>query len=131
MIELKGKLIKRVRVSDCQHVISFSTNEGDISYRALGDCCSESWFADITGVDCLIGSIVLDVNKVPMDGYNVDDGRGRQEEDIAYGYKIITDKGYCYIVFRNSSNGYYGGEIEKFDEELPDGMELITEDWQA
>lgn len=35
------------------------------------------------------------------------------------------------IVFRNSSNGYYGGSIELLKRELPEGMIAITDDWQA
>ena len=54
-----------------------------------------------------------------------------QECDEAYGYKLTTDKGYADIVFRNSSNGNYGGSIELLKRELPEGMIAITDDWQA
>ena len=102
-----------------------------IAYDAWGDCCSETWFADITGVGALIGGTVQTADEVSMDGYNVEDGRTRQECDEAYGYKLTTDKGYADIVFRNSSNGYYGGSIELLKRELPEGMIAITDDWQA
>lgn len=32
--------------------------------------------------------------------------------DSAYCYKFRTDNGYADIIFRNSSNVYYGGECE-------------------
>ncbi len=47
------------------------------------------------------------------------------------GYKLTTDKGYADIVFRNSSNGYYGGSIELLKRELPEGMAAIDDDWHA
>lgn len=132
MEELVGKKILSLSVDgERQHILSFETSEGPISYYADGDCCSESWFADITGVSAMVGGTVSRVDEISMDGYNVKDGRGRQEDDMAYGYKIVTDKGYGDIVFRNSSNGYYGGSIGPHKGELPASMVPITDDWQA
>jgi hypothetical protein len=45
--------------------------------------------------------------------------------------KLRTDKGLADIVFRNSSNGYYGGSIELLLRELPVGMTVIEDDWHA
>ena len=66
-----------------------------------------------------------------MVGYNVDDGRCRQEYDAAYGWKIATNKGYADIVFRNSSNGYYGGEINLMQTPSVAATIAISDDWQA
>jgi hypothetical protein len=132
MKELIGKIITGLSVSVGEDVLAFEHQDGTRTiYDAYGDCCSETWFADITGVNALIGGIVISVDDVDMKGYNTDDGRGRQEEDEVYGYKIVTDKGYADIVFRNSSNGYYGGNVEFTARELPDGMIAITDDWSA
>lgn len=131
MNELIGKKITGMWVSNDQSILAFDTDQGVIAYDAWGDCCSETWFADITGVGALIGGTVQTADEVSMDGYNVEDGRTRQECDEAYGYKLTTDKGYADIVFRNSSNGYYGGSIELLKRELPEGMIAITDDWQA
>ena len=131
MKELIGKKITGLRINEDQSVLAFDTDQGVIAYDAWGDCCSETWFADITGVGALIGGTVKTVACVNMNGYNVDDGRCRQDVDEAYGYKLTTDKGYADIVFRNSSNGYYGGSIELLKRELPEGMIAITDDWQA
>ena len=131
MKELIGKKIKSISISDDQSVLSFDTDQGRVAYEAWGDCCSESWFADINGVNALIDCTVLEVNEVSMDGYNVDDGRCRQESDEAYGYKIKTDKGYADIVYRNSSNGYYGGDMSIYNGELPENMKSIEDDWMA
>lgn len=131
MKELVGKKIKALSINEDQSMLRFDTDVGPVDFCAFGDCCSESWFADITGVDALIGGLVASADEVGMDGYNVNDGRGRQEEDSAYGYKITTDKGYADVVFRNSSNGYYGGWIEPVEKPSDDAMTPITADWRA
>jgi hypothetical protein len=131
MKELIGKKITGLRINEDQSVLVFDTDQGAIAYDAFGDCCSETWFADITGVSALLGGIVQTADEVGMEGYNVEDGRTRQEWDEAYGYKLTTDKGYADIVFRNSSNGYYGGSIDLLKRELPEGMTAVTDDWHA
>ena len=131
MKELIGKKINSLRINNDQSVLVFDTDHGAVAYAVCGDCCSESWFADIIGVNELLGGTVQTVDEVSMEGYNVEDGRTRQECDEAYGYKLTTNKGYIDIVFRNSSNGYYGGEIGLMDGELPADMSAITDDWRA
>lgn len=134
MFELKDKKVIGLRVSECSTVLEFQI-EGDKSviYRVEGDCCSHSWFADIVGVEALLGQLVREVEEVQMEsrGYDVNDGRALQEVDQAYGYKLKTAKGFVDLIFRNSSNGYYGGEIYRV-EELP-AMEFyaIVDDWMA
>lgn len=131
MNELIGKKILSVSISHDEHILAFTTNQGVIAYEAEGDCCSESWFADITGVNALIGATVQSVDEVDLENYDVEDGRSRQEYDQVYGFKLITDKGYADIVFRNSSNGYYGGQISLYDDPLHDYMLEITSDWSS
>ena len=131
MKELIGKKIIRLRISEDQMELAFDTDQGEIAYQTYGDCCSETWFADITGVRSLIGGTVSASEEVDMDGYNVDDGRCRQDYDQAYGWKITTDKGYADIVFRNSSNGYYGGDIELMQSPSSGATIVITDDWEA
>lgn len=134
MKELIGKTITGLRISEGEEILSFDTKDGcTFVYRAYGDCCSETWFADITGVSALIGGTVASADFVDMDGtYNVDDGRGRQDYDQAYGVKIMTDRGHADIIYRNSSNGYYGGDIELVSERYSDECSTqITDDWTA
>lgn len=133
---LGGRLITGLAVTDNQDHLVFDTDAGQVIFHAGSDCCSESWFADITGVDALIGGVVSEVEEIALTSYNVEDGRGRQESDQAYGYKILTDKGRAEIVFRNSSNGYYGGSLEFVRVIEPrDGadrpLKAITDDWKA
>jgi len=119
MKELVGKKIKEIYIdADNQWYLKFITDDGDIVYETEGDCCSESWFADVICIDALLGAIVNVVDEVEM--YSVtdtEDSRCRQEYDAIYGYKFQTDKGWADIVFRNSSNGYYGGWLNCLSEE--------------
>ena len=129
MKELLGKKITRLFVdSEDQGAIMFVAGDEEIIYDAVGDCCSETWFADITGVDALIGGTISGVEIIDIG--EVDDKRGRQEYDEAYGYKITTEKGYVDIVYRNSSNGYYGGWCEIVGSHAGK-MEEVTDDWSA
>ena len=108
-----GKVVAVLAAQD-QSSLWFARYDGRVfEWAASGDCCSESWFADVDGLDDLIGKEILAVEVVDMPSYmpdyNVNDGRCRQDADAVYGYKITTDGGYCDVVFRCSSNGYYGG----------------------
>lgn len=105
-----GKRILKIEIDkENQHFLKFSTDKGEIIYQAEGDCCSESWFYGFNGVLALLGFVVYTVEKVDMGeikGYV-----GRQEETCAYCIKLTSTGGHTDIEFRNSSNGYYGGEV--------------------
>lgn len=144
MKELVGKTIAAVYVGDIPYNthfgveaykdgrLAFQTDAGLLSYDTWGDCCSESWFADITGVDALIGGIVTACDVAPFDGTEIYDGRTRQECDTVYGWILTTNKGRATIAFRNSSNGYYGGACERSNDDVDlSAMRQIVEDWSA
>lgn len=75
------------------------------------------------------------------------DGRGRQESETVYGFKLtFNDLAWKYkgtdsmtIIFRNSSNGFYGGSVElvdqanKYYQEQLDNIEWveITSNWRS
>src|SRR5689334_11489147 len=120
MKEIIGKKIVGLQVSDGERCLSFVATDGRVTYHAVGDCCSESWFADIIGVQALIGGTVISVDEVDLPQPDPSDGRSRQESDSLYGYKITTDKGFVDIAFRCSSNGYYGGWLEPCEGEPPE-----------
>lgn len=135
MQRLRGVLIRRIEISGDQTILAFTTGGGGvIACETAASCCSESWWADVLGVGVLRDATVRTVERISMEGYDVDDGRGRQDEDQAYGYKITTDRGDATLVFRNSSNGFYGGYVVPRDlrvRPLPPGMIEIVEDWHA
>lgn len=94
-----------------------------------GDCCSESWISDLIGVENIIGAVVSHVECKELPDYNCKDGRGRQEEDEVYGFTFKTDKGDFDLIFRNSSNGYYGGWLEFAEYGIDCAWKEITADY--
>lgn len=142
MKELIGYMIERVHISPNQHEMLFVVrgNKGlkYLSYPVEGNCCSESWYSDIYGCNILRNGLVEEVEKLELPGYTkIDDGRCRQDVDRVYGVRItIRGKGIVVIAFRNSSNGYYGGELCDPVEYpmVPDGFEeidLYAAEWSA
>src|SRR3970282_1185089 len=106
---LEGKVLHSLAVSkNRQRDLRLSLGGGEDKYVATeGDCCSESWWADIIGAVSATPGVIISIEKIDMPV--PDDNRTRQQYDSAYGYKIFTDLGVIDLVFRNSSNGYYGG----------------------
>lgn len=132
MKELIGKTVVGLKVDSDQSHLVFEHPDGSTTiYETYGDCCSETWFADITGVSALLGQEVLTAEEVELPADIAQDARCRQEEDSFYGVKLTTAKGYIDIVYRNSSNGYYGGSIEIVHNWSGEPLTSITDDWQA
>jgi len=133
MKELLNTVIHKIFIEDGEEHLQFETDKGIITFETDSDCCSETWFADIVGVANLLGQEVIAVEYVELDNYNVEDGRCRQEGDSVYCERLTTTKGTCDIIYRNSSNGYYGGDysLEKNITELLPNTKEILEDWQA
>ena len=155
MKDLIGKVVKEMYVNQDQSLLKFETDQGSFIYEAVGDCCSETWFADIIfGFKFFNGTKVQEVTDLDipewLSGYFNKDGRTRQEYDEVYGYRIKTessrdyrwasDSVVCDVIFRNSSNGYYGGWCElitdvecKWNKKKLEEAEWteIKEDWQA
>lgn len=133
MLELlKDRTIREVYTADEDRSMLLVTDDGIVRMDLYADCCSETWFSDIYNFDALLGR-VSEAKEVELPDYDVADGRSRQEEDLAYGVEVVTDKGSAKIVFRNSSNGYYGGSLESvlLVDSLPEGLKRITDDWKA
>lgn len=148
MKELTKNIILAVYLNDRDDSIAFKVTDGAdtayLSYDAEGDCCSHSWFNEINGFDALKNGLVREVEMIDMPeglsdketlkrrllGEELPDENDRLQN---YGIKITTDKGYASIVFRNESNGYYGGylrDVEFLDKLAPNFRE-ITDDWSA
>ena len=98
-----------------------------------GDCCSETWFADIIGIRNLLSGSNVDGIEILRFPEEVSDARSRQEVDAVYGVRLRTCKGNCDIIYRNSSNGYYGGTVDVVPETTCADIKFkkITKDWQA
>ena len=130
MKELQGRTIHKIWLDRGNARLVFRTDDGVLVYDTWGDCCSHSWFNDLIGVDALIGGTVASVEHVDLPMPASDDAYDVLRD---YGIKITTDKGVAQVVYRNSSNGYYGGECERYvgSFTLSDDAKQITEDWTA
>lgn len=110
MKELIGKTILSIKLSDGGTRLDFELKEGHIVYEAWGDCCSESWFEELNGD-------FLDKKVISVEEKNLEKRKPkatRQEEDLLYGYTLVLEDEWgkrrrADIIYRNSSNGYYGG----------------------
>jgi hypothetical protein len=134
MEDLVGKTIKRILVSANDEILAFETDEGVIAYETEGDCCSSTWFESITGVEALMGQTVTSQTTIEMPVPTSREYKGDHYVDELqdYGEKLTTAKGTIDVVYRNSSNGYYGGNIRRLAvaPNLSDFKE-ITDDWSA
>jgi hypothetical protein len=134
---LKGQLVEKIFINTTNggQFLWIQTKKKDFFYEAYGDCCSESWFADMIGIDFLLNEVVRKVEEIDIeDTCNVDDGRARQEVDQVYCWRLTTKKGTTDIIFRNSSNGYYGGsciEMDISNDLIGVEWKEITADWSA
>ncbi len=128
---LVGKTITGVKMATDKEAMLFETTEGSIVCKVDGDCCSHSWIEHVElpalGFPCVVVSMGdLDMNK-PAQEIDYDHIQ-------FYGYKLITDRGEIIIDYRNSSNGYYGGNIHWPDDDYyyggVFGQNVSKEEWQ-
>ncbi len=103
---LVGHTIREMKIADDKKAILFITDKENVIAKMDGDCCSDTWVEHIEMVS--LPALVLDVDDIDMPNL----GNPDEYEVVAYyGCKITTDKGHIIIDYRNSSNGYYGGNI--------------------
>ncbi len=133
--ELKDLVGRRVlKIFMNEEYLKFETDKGSLVYEVSGDCCSHSYFFDFYGVKKLIeNGIVTDVRTV--DVAPGDDNTKHDYDDCIqyYGYQITTEnkelgEQTSVFSFRNSSNGYYGGSIDKVENGDMEVLPEITED---
>ena len=131
--QLIGKTFEGLWVSnDGETTLRIDYDGISVYLYTEGDCCSESWWADILGAQSCLGGEITGFRELDMP--NPDDGlgRSRQEYDIVYGFALDTTKGTVTLAFRNSSNGYYGGWAEfAHDSWITDWVEIDTNNWSA
>jgi hypothetical protein len=129
----QDKIITGVEIADDRKAMRFLIEGADpIVAKADGDCCSSSW---IEHVELRAGGFpakVLNVDDIDLPGSNDNDS---EHECLAvYGMKIGTDKGDLVIDYRNSSNGYYGGNLSWPDDDYfyggVHGQNVSNEDWR-
>lgn len=75
---------------------------------AWGDCCSITWIESID-LPQVIEGVLVNIEDIKMPSQDYD--HEKYECLQFYGLRIITSKGIAVVDYRNSSNGYYGGDI--------------------
>lgn len=91
-----------------QEGIRFNLKGDAFYFKAVGDCCSRSYIESLDNPEIFKDSSFLSVASI-----------AGEQKDIDYGvhkwtfYKFITSKGMCTLSFRNESNGYYDGWLER------------------
>lgn len=108
----------------------FMTDAEPMAYAVEGECCSHSYFHDFYGVEHLLknGPVISaeDIELAPGDAdYRAktwEEGVGSVDygEVEVYGYRLTTEHPLfgpvsSVVSFRNSSNGYYGGWMQRVD----------------
>lgn len=109
---LVGKTVAAAFISEDKEDIRLDMVSGETYYlRTDADCCSETWIEHVNNFDTLIGKEIVGTETKDL-------GEGiatRQDRDLLYSasilYKVHNYHGSADIEFRNSSNGYYGGDI--------------------
>jgi len=101
--DLIGKTITAIEINAYNDIILYLNNGCYILY-VEGDCCSQSEWTDVHGIDNLLNSPIIGFN----DDFTIESDWGT-ECLSHYGFTIITEKGKCSFGFINDSNGYYGG----------------------
>ncbi|GAB3251630.1 DUF7448 domain-containing protein [Kineosporia babensis] len=132
---LIGATIGEIWISEDR--LTFNTDRGFVSYWVDGDCCSHSYFFDFHGVYHLLtnGPVTAfeAVELGPGDpGYHVKNVDSYEDIKV-YGYRLTTDHQQFGPVssvfsFRNSSNGYYGGSMEKAEGGPQASQRLLVRD---
>lgn len=103
---LEGRTILNIQIASDKLALRFETDKGDVVAKVDGDCCSHTWIEEVEVLATLPCSVAA-----------VEDLSLRKSECVDYdtiqfyGCKITTDKGDITIDYRNSSNGYYGGDL--------------------
>lgn len=104
---LVGKTLSDVELASDKKAIRFTVDGEQIVAKCDADCCSETW---IESVELPAGGLpakILDIGNL-----NLPEDKEEDYETIKYyGLKLITDKGDFVLDYRNSSNGYYGGNL--------------------
>lgn len=130
--DLVNLKVNSLEINSDKTVIVLNTDSGKRYLVAEGDCCSNSWFENISGLDNLIGQTILEVTDVDLPDKNIDTD---YEYFKFYSYKLRTPKGVCELEYRNSSNGYYGGsvsveeELNKYYDEDLKNLKQVTKDF--
>lgn len=107
---LDGKTITAIEIASDKEALRFHVEGGEpIVARCDADCCSHTFIETVEMPALGLPAKVLKADDLDIEK---DDISNDEHECLRfYGFKIETDKGDIVIDYRNSSNGYYGGNL--------------------
>ena len=111
MNSLVGKIVTGISLSSDKEKIKFEVEGSEpIVAFTTADCCSSTWIESVETPALGLPATVVSVEDLDLSHLGNDN---HPEHDClqVYGTKIITDRGELVIDYRNSSNGYYGGNL--------------------
>jgi len=121
--KLEGRELLSVDVSNDKTLLTIHFKEGKPArFQAVGDCCSFSWIEHLEAPEDLAGRTLVGVDDARIEqGYDQeDDEDGYNSGDYiqVYNTRFYLDNGETITIeYRNSSNGYYGGELERVNDD--------------
>lgn len=110
--DLIGKTLRAVEVGDEKQLLTLTFDGGLTAlFRTYGDCCSQTWIEHFSVPDDLReGATLLAVDEM-------DEPDEFQDPDLdcvrVYQTKFRTTRGDVVVEYRNASNGYYGGSLDR------------------
>lgn len=125
---LVEKTLTKVEVTTDKKAIRFTVDGEIVVAKCEGDCCSVTWIEHVSMPAGGLPAKILAVEELCLGSQSPD------EYDVIqfYGMKITTDKGELVLDYRNSSNGYYGGNLSWPGEYYYEGVynqNVCNEEW--
>lgn len=115
--KLVGRKVVDIILSSDKQIVEFVCEDFKITFSCDSDCCSETWIEDFDNRDFLIGKTINKVEIIPMEDTYEYSGDYEPHEDNnchwVYGVKFFSNAGIADLIFRNASNGYYGGWLSE------------------
>lgn len=134
---LINKKVIELYISNDKEFLRFKLDDSSvINVYCDAECCSKTWIESLLGVQQLLrGNSIINIEELELEDKN--QVLDNWEVMKFYGYNIVTDQGKMLIDFRNSSNGYYLGQLGLYVENsypMPDmpadeEFRLVTEDF--
>lgn len=107
---LVGKTIISIEIAEDKAALRFVLSAGEIVAQCDAECCSQTWIEHVELPALSFPALVLSVENLDLSALRQDNHEELECLQF-YGVKIITDRGEIIIDYRNSSNGYYGGDL--------------------
>lgn len=121
--KLMGKKVSKVRWNKKDGIVAFHCNDTKeiFMFQTYGGCCSTTWLEQIVVNSQFNNAVVTEVQETSQNVPDLD-----HECLTVYVVTLINADGdKAKILFKNSSNGYYGGGLSDYYSETPPAMKTI------